>query len=75
MERKRLIYTLVSRPYEASLSVSVLHHPLSPLALPLQNSLGAVRDRGSDDLLWAQWMCEYDPVVRSFQYQSDLNLL
>jgi len=30
-----LIQTLVSKPYEASVSVPVLHHPLSLLAFPL----------------------------------------
>jgi len=44
-------------------------------AFSIENSRGAIWDRGSGGLLRAQWMCAYDPVVRSFQCRSDLNLL
>jgi len=47
------------------------------MALHIQNSLGAFRywGSGSGGLLRAQWMCEYNPVVRSFQGQGGLHLL
>jgi len=41
----------------------------------IENSLGAIRDRGSGGRLRAKWICEYDPVVRGFQRRSDLSLL
>jgi len=43
----------------------------------MKYSLGAFRYRGSGcgGILRAQWMCEYNPVVRSLQGQGDLRLL
>jgi len=46
-------------------------------AFRIKNSLGTFRYRGSGSggLLRAQWVFEYNPVVRSFQSRGDLILL
>jgi len=43
----------------------------------MKNSLGAFQYRGggSGGILRAQWMCEYDPIIRRFQGRVDLRLL
>jgi len=43
----------------------------------MKNSLGAFRDLGSGSggILRAQWMCEYNPIIRRFQGRGDLRLL
>jgi len=43
----------------------------------MKNSLGAFRYRGSGSggILRAQWMCEYDPIIRGFQGRGDHRLL
>jgi len=43
----------------------------------MKNSLGAFRYRGSEGggILRAQWMCEYNSIIRRFQGRDDLRLL
>jgi len=60
----------------------VRSRPLPPslpagFAFRMKNSLGVFRYRGSGSggILRAQWMCEYDPIIRRFQGWGDLRLL
>ena len=39
-----------------------------------EDSLGASRDRRNGGLVWAQGMCEYDPVICRWQGRSDPSL-